>query len=159
MFFSGVLKLMKFRHLKIRILTVLLQRHGKRSTSISPYSQMLRLVDLETCCMQAIKMSWHLFSSIRLQIMHPLRSLLHISRISRSHLIPSTQSQSFHHLPKTLSSFQTPPMHSPENPSQFSPVLYQWQEGVEDLENYCPGGYRPNTYRRSIPRWSLRDYP
>jgi hypothetical protein len=38
--------------------------------------------------------------------------------------------------------FHSPSMHPPgdDNPA---PLLYQWQEGVEDLETYYVGGYHP----------------
>ncbi|PYI00006.1 kinase-like protein [Aspergillus ellipticus CBS 707.79] len=34
-------------------------------------------------------------------------------------------------------------MHSPKGPDNLPLLVYQWQEGVEDLEGYRPGGYHP----------------
>lgn len=81
------------------------------------------------------------------QHINPLRRThchptLHLPTINRNHLTPFYQKSPFQHF-RSLQLFQTPAMHSSEGRSPLPPLLYQWQEGVEDLETYHPGGYHP----------------
>ncbi|OAT00558.1 serine/threonine protein kinase [Blastomyces dermatitidis ER-3] len=67
-------------------------------------------------------------------------SFLHLSRISnRNYLVPFRQSLSFQRSEEL--SCQTFPI--PSDHESLPPLLYQWQEGVEDLENYFPVATHP----------------
>lgn len=60
------------------------------------------------------------------------KSLSAFSRPSYSH-----QTRTFLSLP------QYHPMQSSRAPTTLPTSVYRWQEGVEDLEGYCSGGYHP----------------
>lgn len=69
-------------------------------------------------------------------------SSLHPLRIRKRDYLVAFRRSLYFQRPEELQSCRTFPVHSPDN-EDLPPLLYQWQEGVENLETYSPGGYHP----------------